>query len=127
MKINGKSITDVRIFDGGVMYDKIAKGVYCRGKIAVFDSRKINIALMRRICDGQLFYWKLFQHGDVWHQRDSIIDGYQTDDGTVLLHLTDDVGLNADLFKQGIQQRADTALAIIIDEGFLLQLSLIHI
>ena len=107
MKENGKSVTGVRVFNGGVMYDKVTEGVYSRGKVAVFDGSQINVTLMRRIGDGQLFHRKLLQHGNIRHQCDTVIDGYQTDNGTVLFHLADDVGLYAHLFKQGIQQRAD--------------------
>ena len=121
MKENGKSVTGVRVFNGGVMYDKVTEGVYSRGEVAVFDGSQINVTLMRRIGDGQLFHRKLLQHGNIRHQCDTVIDGYQTDNGTVLFHLADDVGLYAHLFKQGIQQRADTALTIVIDKGFLLQ------
>ena len=79
------------------MYDKVTEGVYSRGEVAVFDGSQINVTLMRRIGDGQLFHRKLLQHGNIRHQCDTVIDGYQTDNGTVLFHLADDVGLYAHL------------------------------
>ena len=120
MKINGKSFTHMRIFNRGVMNDEVTEGMNSRGEIAVFNGRQINIALMRRVGNFQLFDRKLIQHGDIRDQSDTVIDGNKTDYGTVLLHLAYDIRSNLHLFKQGIQQRTDAALLIIIHKGFLL-------